>query len=243
VVLLGAIAGGLGKSPRVAPRRCALRRRAPRRARDAPPARRSSVLFSLCSVLLRTRPSCRGCAEQVEEGAGAGRPHPCAPWPWPRRPVSCACSRASPPTVLGCAGLEPCTCVCRSVRANDPIGRTPARPGLRPHRVNAPRAGRRRRAARRGERAADQPANRGRACECRERGGGPEAPTPCLGALPPPAGRLRRRPAWRAPEEQGISPGRGKGKERGAGPVSRTFRAVRPVGPLWEPGRLERGPN
>jgi hypothetical protein len=41
---------GLGNTP--VPRRCALRRRAPRRARDAPPARRSSVLFSLCSVLL-----------------------------------------------------------------------------------------------------------------------------------------------------------------------------------------------
>jgi hypothetical protein len=77
---------------------------------------------------------------QVEEGAGAGRPHPCAPWPWPRRPVGCACSRASPPTVMCRAGLEPCTCFCRSVRANDPNGRTPARPGLRPHRVNAPRA-------------------------------------------------------------------------------------------------------
>jgi hypothetical protein len=97
---------------------------------------------------------------QVEVGAGAGRPHPCAPWPWPRRPVSCACSRASPPTILCCAGLEPCPCFCRNVRAYDPTGRTPARPGLRPHRGDAPRVGRRRRVARRGERAADRPLSR-----------------------------------------------------------------------------------
>jgi hypothetical protein len=186
VVLLGAFAGGLGDHPvsRRVVVRCAVVRRAERVTRRQPGCQVGS--FRCESVLLRTRPSCRGCAVQVEEGAGAGRPHPCAPWPWPRRPVGCACSRASPPTVMCRAGLEPCTCFCRSVRANDPIGRTPARPGLRPHRVNAPRAGRRCRAARRGERAVDQSANRGRACECRERGGGPEAPTPCLGAAPPP---------------------------------------------------------
>ena len=209
--------------------RCAVVRRAERVTRRQPggqacPFRRVSCC---CEPGLRAV----DVLMQVEVGAGAGRPHPCAPWPWPRRPVGCACSRASPPTVMCRAGLEPCTCFCRSVRANDPIGRTPARPGLRPHRGNAPRAGRRRRAARRGERAADQPPSRVRACECRGKRGGPEAPTPCLGALPPPACRLRRRPAWRAPEEQGISPGRGKGEERGAGPTSWAFRAVRPVGP------------
>jgi hypothetical protein len=37
---------------------------------------------------------------QEEVSAGAGRPHPSAPWPWPRRQWSSACGRSTPSSVL-----------------------------------------------------------------------------------------------------------------------------------------------
>jgi hypothetical protein len=46
---------------------------------------------------------------QVKVRAGAGQPHPCAPWPWPRRPVSFACRRPTPQPLLCYAGLGPCS--------------------------------------------------------------------------------------------------------------------------------------
>jgi hypothetical protein len=60
---------------------------------------------------------------QVVVGAGAGRPHPCAPWPWRRRPVGFACSRSAPQTMSHVRVLQECVC------ASNPAGRTPARPG------------------------------------------------------------------------------------------------------------------
>jgi hypothetical protein len=80
----------------------------------------------------------------------------------------------------------------------------------------------------------DQPSGRVRACECRGKRGGPGAPTPCLGALPPlkPASRLRRRPAWRAPEGRGSPLVVVKGRNRALG------RLVGPLEPSGPSGHI-----